>query len=101
MALRRLKAVAAAFLAAFCILTPPAEAAVFRGIAKIIGGVFQVPAAILSGTFTGPPVVGTLFGAVNGAVGGLGMVASGVLDLASSAFGIAKAAGPYVIPFVL
>ncbi len=91
----------AGLLAVLCVAAPPAEAAVFRGIAKILGGVFQVPASILSGTFTGPPIVGTVFGAVNGAVGGLGMVASGLLDLASSAFGIAKAVGPYVLPYVL
>ena len=98
---RRAGVALAGLLAVLCVAAPPAEAAVFRGIAKIIGGVFQVPAGILAGTFTGPPVVGTLFGVVNGAVGGVGMVASGLLDLASSALGIAKTVGPYVLPFVL
>ena len=98
---RRAGFLLAGLLAVLCVAAPPAEAAVFRGIAKIIGGVFQVPAAIFAGTFTGPPVVGTLLGAVNGAVGGVGMVASGLLDLASSAFSIAKTVGPYVLPFVL
>ena len=97
---RRAGVIALGLLVALVALTPTAEAAVFRSIAKILGGVFQVPAAILTGTFTGPPVVGTAFGAVNGVIGGVGMVASGLLDLASSAFGIAKAVGPYVLPFV-
>ena len=98
---RRAGLFAVAGLALLCVLAPPAEAAIVRGIAKIIGGVFQVPAQLLSGTFTGPPIVGTALGAVNGVVGGVGMVASGLLDLASSAFGIAKTVGPFVFPFVL
>ena len=98
---RRAGVIALSLLAALVALTPTAEAAVFRGIGEIIAGVFHVPMAILAGTFTGPPVVGTLLGAVNGVTGGLGLVAHGVLELAASAFSVAKTVGPYVLPFVL
>ena len=83
------------------VLAPPAHADVIRGLTKIIGGVLSVPLSVLSGTFSGPPVIGTLVGAVNGVVGGVGSVLSGVLDVASSAVSIAKTAAPYVLPFVL
>ena len=63
-------------------------------------GVLQIPLQILAGTFSGPPVVGTAFGAVNGVVRGLGLVTHGALELVSSGLGIAKAAAPFVLPFL-
>ena len=81
------------------VLAPPAHAEIIRGFAKILGGVLAVPMSVLSGTFSGPPVIGTLVGAVNGVVGGVGSVFSGVLDVASSAIPLAKAAAPYILPF--
>jgi len=79
----------------------PAEADVIRGIVKVVSGVLQVPLSTLVGTFSGPPVIGTLMGAINGTLQGLGLMASGALDLARSGIDIAKTVGPYVLPFVL
>ena len=98
---RRAGVIAVGLAAVLFLLTPPVEAAVFRGIQEIIAGVFQLPVSIIAGTFTGPPVVGTVLGAVNGVTGGLGLVAHGVLELAASAFHVAKTVGPLVLPFVL
>ena len=63
-------------------------------------GVLQLPLQLLAGTFSGPPVIGTAFGAVNGVVRGVGMVTHGALELASSALGIAKTAAPFLLPFL-
>ena len=80
--------------------SPPVEAALARGVQEVVMGVLQIPLQILSGTFSGPPVVGTAFGAVNGVVRGLGLVTHGALELVSSGLGIAKAAAPFVLPFL-
>jgi hypothetical protein len=91
----------AAAAAVLLLWAPPAEAAVVKGLMQLIGGVLRVPASILAGTVNGPPLVGTLLGAVNGVVGGVGMVASGALELASSGVAVAKMVAPYLLPFLL
>ncbi len=86
----------------FCgVAAQPAEASIIGGVQKIIAGVFQVPLSTLVGTFTGPPIFGTVIGAVNGALQGVGLVASGTLDLALGGVAIAKAVAPFVLPWVL
>ena len=71
-----------------------------RGVQEVVAGIFQLPLSILSGTFNGPPVVGTLMGAFSGAVQGVGLLAHGALELAASGVSIAKAAAPFILPFV-
>ena len=46
------------------------EAAVVKGLQEVVAGVFQVPLSIISGTFSGPPIIGTLFGAASGLLSG-------------------------------
>ena len=82
------------------IAAPPAEAAVVQGLARLFSAVFHLPLAILAGTFSGPPVIGTLMGAVNGIVGSLGLAGSGAMELGISAVSVAKAAAPYLLPFL-
>jgi hypothetical protein len=79
----------------------PAEADIVRGLGKIISGVLIVPVAVLQGTVQGPPLFGTAIGAISGTIKGAGMLIGGVLDIASSALPLAKAAAPYLLPFVL
>ena len=93
--------VAAALMAVSLLIATPAEAALARGIQEVIAGVLQVPISIIAGTFNGPPVVGTVFGALSGTVQGVGLVAHGALELAASAVSIAKRVGPYLIPIFL
>ena len=92
-------------VAAACCLTllapAPAEAALFRGIQEVIMGVLQLPISTLVGTFSGPPVIGTLMGAVTGTVSGVGMVAHGAFELLASGVSLAKTVAPYVLPFLL
>ena len=79
----------------------PAEAGILRGIQEIVTGVVQVPLSTFAGTFHGPPVVGTVVGVMQGLLGGLGLVASGALNIGLGALGLAKTAAPFVLPFVL
>ena len=79
----------------------PAEAGILRGIQEIVTGVVQVPLSTLAGTFQGPPVIGTAVGALQGLAGGLGLVASGALNIGLGALGLAKTAAPFLLPFLL
>ena len=96
--LKRRGAVWAILMVGLLFFAPPAEANIVRGVQKIVAGVFQIPISILGGTFSGPPIVGTLMGAINGTIQGVGLVASGALDLAASGVSVAKTVGPYLIP---
>ena len=82
-------------------MVPPAEADLIRGVGEVIGGVLQVPLSTLAGTFNGPPVVGTILGAVSGVINGVGLVARGAFDIAATAVPIAKAVAPFLIPVFL
>ena len=82
-------------------LVQPARADIIRGLGKIIGGVFQIPLSTLSGTFSGPPIVGTLFGALGGAFNGLGMITDGALEIVGDAVPLAQSVAPLVLPFLL
>ena len=88
------------FLCVFLMAAPAAHADIIRGLGRIIGGVFAIPISVLAGTMSGPPIIGTLGGAIGGVFNGVGMVLGGVLDVASSAIPLAKAAAPYVLPFL-
>ncbi len=79
----------------------PAEADILRGVKNVIAGVLSIPLSTLGGTFSGPPIIGTLMGAINGTVNGIGLVAQGTMDLAASGLSIAKSIGPYLIPIFL
>ena len=79
----------------------PAQANPVSAVGKVVAGVLQVPVSIIVGTFSGPPVLGTLMGAANGILQGTGMIAGGMLELGMDGIGIAKMAAPYVLPFLL
>lgn len=90
------------FLAVLFLIFPhSAHANPISAISKVVAGVLQVPVSLIVGTVNGPPVIGTLLGAVNGTIKGVGMVAGGVLELGMDGIGLAKMAAPYVLPFLL
>ena len=97
----RFPAAVAGLLVGFLLFAPPAQEDIIRGLQKIVSGVFQLPLSTLAGTFSGPPIVGTVVGALSGAFNGVGLVASGVLDLAASAVPIVKTVAPFLIPIFL
>ena len=101
MALRRVSPAAVPTLVAGLLLfAQPAEANPISGIMKIVAGVLQVPLSTLAGTFSGPPIVGTVLGAVNGTIQGVGLVAGGALELALDGVAVAKTVGPFLLPFL-
>ncbi len=83
-----------------CAAPSLAEASIFGGVSKIILGVFQLPLGVLAGTMTGPPVLGTALGAVNGAWHTVGLVTGGAFEVVASAVPLVKAAAPLVLPFL-
>lgn len=102
-ALRRSAAVAAVgalLLIGAAAAAPQAEAGLIRGLQRIVGGVLAVPLSTLAGTFSGPPIIGTLTGAFSGTLGGAGMILGGAFEVVSSAVPLAKAAAPYALPFL-
>ena len=77
-----------------------AEAGIVSGVTKVVMGVLGIPMSILAGTLSGPPIIGTLAGALSGTAQGVGLVLSGAVDLAAAAIPLAKAAAPYVFFFL-
>jgi len=78
----------------------PAEAGILTGALRIVAGVVRLPLSALAGTFNGPPVVGTLFGVVNGAFQGVGLVTGGALEMAMGGAQLARMAAPLLLPFL-
>ena len=95
------RGLASALIVGVLLIAPAmAEANVVRGVGNIIAGVLHIPLSVLAGTFGGPPILGTALGAINGTIQGLGMVASGALELALDGVAVAKTAAPFVLPFL-
>ena len=80
---------------------PTASADIIRGVQKILMGVLSVPLDTIAGTFTGPPIIGTLMGLVGGVFKGVGMVLGGTWELAMDGLAVAKALAPYLLPIFL
>ena len=78
----------------------PAHADLIRGVKYLIGGIFAIPLQTLAGTFSGPPIIGTVGGLLGGTMNGLGMIARGTMDIAGSAVPLAMKAAPYFLFFL-
>ncbi len=79
---------------------PVAHADLIRGIMRVVGGVFEIPKDVLTGTFGGPPIVGTIAGALTGTLRGAAMVVSGALETVISAIPLAAKAAPWIPVFL-
>ena len=77
-----------------------AHADIVRGLMRIVDGVFAIPQGALSGTMSGPPILGTVFGTVVGAVRGVAMVTSGALETVISSIPIVEKLAPLIPIFV-
>ncbi len=82
------------------LMAQSAEASLVSGLQHLVAGIFSIPVSALVGTFTGPPVIGTVFGAINGTFQTVGLVTTGALEVLGAAIPLAKAAAPFVLPFV-
>ena len=80
---------------------PPASADIIRGVGKILMGILGVPVDTIAGTFSGPPIIGTLMGVLHGLFNGVGMVLGGTLEVAMGGLSLAKALAPYLLPIFL
>ena len=104
MALRRVAAsrAASAFAAALAVTllwhVPPASADVVRGVGKVLMGILGVPLDTIAGTFSGPPILGTVMGLLRGLFSGVTMVLGGTFELAMDGLSVAKAIAPYLLP---
>ena len=78
----------------------PAHADLFRGLAYLVGGVLEIPRAVLAGTFSGPPIIGTAAGLLTGTFNSVLYVAKGTLEVAGTAVPIAKTVAPFLLPFL-
>jgi len=101
---RRVEAGLIVLALAACVLVPAREARadddLFGGIGDIVGGVFAIPVDTLVGTFTGPPIVGTVMGALHGTVRTLSETTRGVFRLLGVGIPLALRAAPYVFFFL-
>ena len=73
---------------------------VMGGVGDLLTGVFAIPMGILQGTMSGPPIIGTVSGALTGTFHAIGSTLGGVYRLIRAAVPVAGAAAPY-LPFVL
>ena len=78
----------------------PAQADLISGLGKIVAGVFAIPLSVITGTLSGPPILGTVLGVANGTINAVGLVAGGTLEVAASAVPIAKTVAPFLLPFL-
>ena len=99
---RRVKSFAVVvIIVAIALINPPAaHADILRGLLRVVGGVLEVPRSALVGTFSGPPVFGTVVGMLAGAVNGVGMVVGGGIEVAASIVPLAMKAAPLIPIFI-
>lgn len=70
------------------------------GVADILGAAFSLPAGILQGTLSGPPILGTVGGALSGALNTVSLAVRGILRLAGVAIPVAAKAAPFIPLFL-
>ena len=78
---------------------PTAHANMLGGLMRMVAGIFEVPRSTLAGTFGGPPIIGTVVGALNGTLRGLSMVAGGALETGVSSLRSAAKLVPFIPVF--
>ena len=89
-------------LLSLLIVVAPAtcHASLTGGIMDLVGGVFAIPMGILQGTFGGPPIIGTIGGALQGTLQAVALTTRGALELVGVALPLAAKIAP-LIPLFL
>ena len=72
-----------------------------QGLIDVVTGPLELPKQVVVGTFTGPPLLGTIAGVFTGTFSAVGTTLRGVAELASGALGLGSALAPYALPFLL
>ena len=70
------------------------------GVGDIIGGALSIPIGVLAGTLNGPPILGTVGGALAGMLNTLSLTTRGVLRLLGVAIPIAGRLVPLLPVFL-
>ena len=92
----------AVMVASVLLVVAPATcyASLTGGIINLVRGVFAIPMGIFSGTFGGPPILGTVGGALQGTLQAVALTARGALELVGVAIPLAAKVAP-LIPLFL
>jgi len=80
--------------------TAHAQNELLGGVADIVSGALSLPAGVLAGTLGGPPVIGTISGAVFGALNTISLTLRGALRLVGVAIPVAASLAP-LLPIFL
>ncbi len=100
------RVIAVCVMAATILLAAPMRRAaadgngLMGGVGDIVGGVMSIPMGILAGTMGGPPILGTVGGALAGSLNALSLTTRGVLKLVGVAIPMAATAAPYIPLFL-
>ncbi|MBI4354580.1 MAG: hypothetical protein HY595_05020 [Candidatus Omnitrophica bacterium] len=70
------------------------------GVGQVLTGVFAIPLEIFQGTVNGPPILGTVGGALSGTVHAVGSTLGGVLQVAKSIVPLASSLLPFLPLFL-
>ena len=70
------------------------------GVGDIISAALAIPVGILQGTLSGPPILGTVGGALSGTLNTVSLALRGILRLAGVAIPIAAKAAPFIPLFL-
>ena len=87
-------------MALVCGGAPAAEAGLLSGLMRIVSGIIEIPRSTLVGTFSGPPIVGTVGGVLAGAFNSVTMVVGGVFETVASLVPLAMKAAPLIPIFI-
>jgi hypothetical protein len=69
-------------------------------VGDVINGVVSIPVGIIAGTLSGPPVIGTVGGALLGVLNALSLTTRGALRIVGVAIPLAASAAPYLPLFL-
>ena len=72
----------------------------FGGLADLVGGVLSIPYGIVAGTASGPPILGTLSGAMLGTLNAVSLGLRGSFRLIGVAIPVATSVAPYIPLFL-
>ena len=70
------------------------------GISDLFSGIFAIPVGVISGTLSGPLIIGTVGGALQGVLNTIGYTTRGVLQILGVAIPIATKAAPLIPVFL-
>ena len=92
----------AAVIGSLLLIASPSvcHASLTGGVMDLVGGVFAIPMGILRGTFGGPPIIGTIGGALQGALQTVALTTRGAFELVGVAIPLAAKVAP-LIPLFL